>query len=206
MEKAQNEKKELRERTKALLQDIGASLKHLRKESGYGNSVAFAIQKGIPEGSYGKHEAGSENITMDSLVSYMEAHGLTNEDVFNTDFLTLGKGDQDNPILSKLVNNIADQVRHQVSLLNNIAFANTFSDQDARDLRRILKEGEHHSSRQKLVKSIGLSSKTKRSERLINFLLKADWLAMTLPDKANSSKQNYYTTEAGKKVLRVTEG
>jgi ATP-dependent DNA helicase RecG len=45
------------------------------------------------------------------------------------------------------------------------------------------------------------SDRTKFKQTILEPLLEAGWLAMTHPDKPNSSKQKYVTTLQGKEIL-----
>lgn len=193
--------KHLRKRTSQLLKILGKAFRTLRKNSGYGNSTAFAIAKDLPEGSYGKHEAGSENITLDSIVGIIEAYGLTDEDVFNKDFLALGRTDEENALTEKSINHMVDQLRHQVKLVSNEAKAYSFDDNDIKDLHNMLVAGWSPSSKRDLFKKIGLNSKTPRFESIMDLLKEAGWMTMTNVGNPNDPGQKYYTTQAGKDAL-----
>lgn len=199
--------KHLRERTYKLLKVLGQAFKHLRKNSGHGNSSSFALAKGLPEGSYGKHEAGSENITLDSIVGIIEAHGLKDEDVFNKDFLALGRSDEENALAEKSINHLVDQLRHQVKLVSNEANAYGFDDNDIKDMHNILVAGWSPLSKRELFKKIGLSSKTPRFEKILDFLKgdAAGWMTMTNLANPNDPGQRYYTTQTGKDALAAHE-
>ncbi|TJZ60517.1 hypothetical protein FAZ15_10990 [Sphingobacterium olei] len=198
-------RKILRPRTVKLLKTLGQAFKSLRKKSGYGNSTAFAIAKDLPEGSYGKHEAGSENITLDSIVGIIEANGLANDDIFNKDFLALGEAGDENMLTEKSVNHLIDQLRYQVKLVSNEAKAYSFDDNDIKDMHNMLITGWSPASKRELFKKIGLNSKTPRFEDILDFLKKAKWMTMTNPDNLNDPGQQYYTTEVGKKALAANE-
>lgn len=198
-------KKPINKRTKLLLIKIGAAFKRLRKNAGYGNSTEFAISRGIPEGSYGKHEAGVENITLDSLVASMLAHGLSEEDIFNKDFLALGDTSEENIILKNSEGTIINQVRTQVKIASSEEIANQFDDSDILDLHKIMIATSTPSFRKQLLKTIGLKSKTPRFERILTFAINAKWLAQTHPDSPNHPLQKYYTSEIGRTVLRLSQ-
>jgi len=46
-------------------------------------------------------------------------------------------------------------------------------------------------------------NRTKFRTKYIKPLIGVGWLTMTIPDKPQSSKQRYITTEAGKEVLKA---
>jgi ATP-dependent DNA helicase RecG len=48
-------------------------------------------------------------------------------------------------------------------------------------------------------------NRTKFRAKYIKPLIDAGWLAMTIPDKPQSSKQRYLTTEAGKIALKEVQ-
>lgn len=197
--------KALRARTYQLLKILGKAFKNLRKRKGYGNSITFAIAKNLSEGSYGKHEAGSENITLDSIVGIIEAHGLTEAEVFNKDFLALGRSDEENALTQKSINHLIDQLRHQVKLASNEAKAYSFDDDDIKDLHNMLVAGWSPISKRELFKKVGLNSKTPRFENLLEFLKGAKWVTMTNLKNLNDPGQKYYTTQAGKDALAASE-
>lgn len=197
--------KSLRPKTYQLLKILGKAFKNLRKREGYGNSTAFAIAKNLPEGSYGKHEAGSENITLDSIVGIIEAHGLTEEDMFNKDFLALGRSDGENVLTKKSINHLVDQLRNQVKLVSNEARAYSFDDDDIKDMHNMLITGWSPTSKRELFKKVGLNSKTPRFENILEFLKEAGWMIMTNLKNLNDPGQKYYTTQAGKDALAAYE-
>lgn len=198
-------KQPIKKRTKKLLSNIGSSFRYLRKQAGYGNSTDFAIDKGIPEGSYGKHEAGIENMTIGSLVSNMIAHGLKDEDVFNKNFLELGSSKTSESLEIKVFATLAHQVRTQLKKSSENSEGDYFDDKDYLDIHKMLIEGKKTTSKTNLFKSIQLKSKTKRFENLLNLLISIKWIAMTHPENLNHPGQKYYTTEAGKEVLRLRQ-
>lgn len=61
---------------------VGAKLKRIRKELGYGNSDDFAYDHGINRSQYGKYEAGSQDLRLSTLVRILNAMGLTLEEFF----------------------------------------------------------------------------------------------------------------------------
>jgi len=198
-------KKPINKRTKLLLIKIGAAFKRLRKNAGYGNSTEFAISRGIPEGSYGKHEAGIENITLDSLVTSMLAHGLSEEDIFNKDFLALGSSSEENIVIKNSEDVIINQVRTQVKLASTNEVANQFDDSDIMDLHKIIITTLTPALKKQLIKTIGLKSKTPRFEKILTFAINNKWLIQTFPDNPNHPLQKYYTSEIGKKILRISQ-
>lgn len=200
----EQKKETIKKRKKGLLINIGNSFKHLRKLAGYGNSTAFAIDRGIPEGSYGKHEAGIENMTIESLVSYMVAHGLKNEDVFNKQFLQLGHSKDSEELKIKISNTFAHQVRLQLKIYTKDPKEQYLDDKDCADIRKILITGKKEASKTNLFKSINLKSKTTRFEHLISILIQAGMLTMTFPKNPNHPQQKYYTTELGKNLLQLS--
>ena len=52
-----------------------------------------------------------------------------------------------------------------------------------------------------LMASVGRSNRTKFRDQVLNPLLKAGLLTMTVPDKPRSSQQKYRLTEKGKTLL-----
>jgi transcriptional regulator with XRE-family HTH domain len=183
------------------LRKIGGAFKALRKEQGFGNSVTFAISKNISESQYGKYEAGSENMTIESLLDTAELFGLTDEDVFNPKFLDLVKGN--NSLSDKSRNILITQVRHQVDLLLGEQKANEFDNDDIERIYTIIASCCVQLSKKQIIKKLGLKSKTPNLESLMQFTIGAQWLAMTYPNAPNRHDQKYYTTEKGKGVLKI---
>ena len=52
-----------------------------------------------------------------------------------------------------------------------------------------------------ILEKFNWKDRTKFKRKYINQLLQESFLAMTIPEKPNSSKQKYYTTEKGKEFL-----
>lgn len=58
-------------------------------------------------------------------------------------------------------------------------------------------------SRDEIFEKIGLYKNTKNFKYHIKPLIDAGWLQLTLPDKLTSRDQQYYTTDLGKKLLKI---
>lgn len=144
---------------------------------------------------------------MDSIVGIIEANGLKDEDVFNKDFLALGRSDEENALAEKSINHLVDQLRHPVKLVSDEANAYTFDDIDIKDMHNILVAGWSPLSKRELFKKVGLNSKTPRFEKILDFL-KGDttgWMTMTNLANPNDPGQKYYTTQAGKDALAAND-
>lgn len=72
----------IEENSKELQKKIGLKLKKIRKDLGYGNSDAFAYDKGLNRAQYGKYESGSQDMRISSLKKVINAMGLTFEQFF----------------------------------------------------------------------------------------------------------------------------
>jgi len=107
---------------------------------------------------------------LDSIVGIIEAYGLTDEDVFNKDFLALGRSDEENALTEKSITHLIDQLRHQVKLVSNEARSYSFDDDDIKDMHNILVAGWSPLSKRELLKKVGLNSKTPRFENMLDFL------------------------------------
>jgi transcriptional regulator with XRE-family HTH domain len=76
----------LRQDPEALRKNIGAKLKKIRKELGYGNGDDFAYAAEINRSQYGKYEAGSQDIRLSTLLKIVNSMDLTLEEFFSKDF------------------------------------------------------------------------------------------------------------------------
>jgi len=184
-----------------LIKVLGNAFQKLRKNAGYTSYEKFANAKGLNRGMYGRYEAGSVEMKVTTLLDNANAHGLTDEDVFNKDFLALGRSDEENSLLEKSLNHLIDQLRHQVKLVSNEVKAYSFDDDDIKDMHNLLVAGWSPLSKRELFKKIGLNSKTPRFENIMEFLKAAGWMTMTNLENPNDPGQKYYTTKAGKDAL-----
>ncbi len=66
--------------------------------------------------------------------------------------------------------------------------------------RTIIKGLEVPKKRAEILKGVGLSNNTINHEKYIGPLLRAGWIEMTIPEKPNSSKQQYKLTAEGQKI------
>jgi len=183
-----------------LLRRIGNAFKRQRKGLGYSSSIAFAVSKNISETQYGKYEAGSENMTIETFLNTADLLGLSEEDIFNPNFLALSNND--NSLIEKSKSHLINQVRYQVTLLRGEKKANEFSNDDLERLYIIIASCNIQLSKKQIIKKLGLKSKTPNLENLIKFAISSEWISMTNPEKPNSSNQKYYTTEKGKEILK----
>jgi len=71
----------------------------------------------------------------------------------------------------------------------------------SRDQVQLLEFSRESRSIADLMGRLGRSNRTKFREKHLKPLLEVGWLAMTIPDKPRSSKQQYVTTAAGKEAL-----
>ena len=69
----------------------------------------------------------------------------------------------------------------------------------------VLSAAESPKSRSELQDAAGLKDRKHLRIAVLEPLLEAGWLEMTIPDKPRSSKQRYRTTEAGKRALAQAE-
>ena len=149
---------------------IGNAFQKLRKNAGYTSYEKFANAKKLNRGMYGRYEAGSVGMKVTTLLDNAAAHGLKDEDVFNKDFLALGRSDEENALAEKSTNHLIDQLRHQVKLVSDEAKAYSFDDDDIKDMHNILVAGWSPLSKRELLKKVGLNSKTPRFENMLDFL------------------------------------
>ncbi len=70
-------------------------------------------------------------------------------------------------------------------------------------MRKVLKYCLEPKSRDKIFEEIGLHKNTKNFKKHIKPLIDADWIQLTLPQKLTSRDQKYYTTDLGKRLLRI---
>lgn len=188
-----------------LKKTIGNAFQKLRKNAGYSSSEKFANTKDLNRGMYSRYEAGSVDMKITTLLDTAIAHGLSEEDIFNKDFLALGDTSEENIILKNSEGTIINQVRTQVKIASSEEIANQFDDSDILDLHKIMIATSTPSFRKQLLKTIGLKSKTPRFERILTFAINAKWLAQTHPDSPNHPLQKYYTSEIGRTVLRLSQ-
>ncbi|MFC3197115.1 hypothetical protein ACFOET_05795 [Parapedobacter deserti] len=207
MENKSTEKKKKQENPQhyKLRKAIGNAFQKLRKNAGYTSSEKFANAKKLNRGMYGRYEAGSVGMKITTLLDNAVAHGLTDEDVFNKDFLALGRSDEENALTEKSINHLVDQLRHQVKLVSSEAKAYSLDDNDIKDLHNMLVAGWSPLSKRELFKKIGLNSKTPRFENILEILKGAGWMTMTNLKNLNDPGQKYYTTQVGKDALAAYE-
>jgi transcriptional regulator with XRE-family HTH domain len=186
----------------SFLKALGVFLQRSRKDAGYKNANSFANVIGMSESQYRLYERGQANIKIKSLLAILRGlnkpfnvvfnfnnesnSSLSNQDVFLTDL------DQEN------------QVRNQVIKSNGVEFERTLTTDDVRRLIKILISCLRPLKKSNLLKVVGLSSKTAKFTTLFNLLINNNWIAMRFPDQLKSPNQVYFTTEAGKKVLKLT--
>lgn len=72
----------IRQDPDSILLKIGAKLRKLRREKGYGNGDDFAYDHDINRSQYGKYEAGAQDMRLSSLVKTINLMGLTIEEFF----------------------------------------------------------------------------------------------------------------------------
>ena len=75
----------------------------------------------------------------------------------------------------------------------------------SRDQAGVLRKCLQPSSIKELMATAGRTNRTKFRDQVLNPLLEAGWVEMTLPDKPTSPKQQYRLTAAGKDALTAKE-
>lgn len=61
----------------------------------------------------------------------------------------------------------------------------------------------HPKPRRILLENIGLTNHTKNKEKIIDPLLKVEWIAYTIPENPRNRNQRYKLTESGKRLLAL---
>ena len=63
----------------------------------------------------------------------------------------------------------------------------------------------HPQKREAIQAHLGLQDREHFRKTILNPMVEEELLALTVPDKPNSPKQHYVTTEKGKQVLKASE-
>jgi len=114
-----------------------------------------------------------------------------------------------------------DQVRGHVEMLESALNINSLSeldqliyglgndnwdqvrDQVDQEIWQILAYCQEARSRKEILNHIGLTNKSTNFKRHIEPIVVQNWIGMTIPEKPQSSKQQYMLSEKGKKLVEL---
>jgi transcriptional regulator with XRE-family HTH domain len=68
------------------LKVLGARLREMRKQAGYGNADIFAYEKGIDRSQWGRYERGEADLQYTTLLKILDALGVTPAEFFKKGF------------------------------------------------------------------------------------------------------------------------
>ena len=177
-----------------------SSLKEGREISPYGSPLVYSSRVDVDISTIYKIERGEINITLSRFYTLLRGQGKSHEQIlemFNTD-----THDKEKAIISisdKDITYVITQMSNEIDkqILKNLR------NEDIQRLITILIIGTNKTKKNDFVKQVGLGSKSKNFNLVFGIALKNNWIAMLYPESPRRHDQKYYTTEAGKAVLRL---
>ena len=183
------------------LKTLGDFIREKRKSRGHKSAETFANSIDMDEDQLRKYERGEIPMTLKTLHKIFKGLREGNENI------TEQLANLSEPLLEKSDKPLsAEQVTHvknQVKKLNGNEILNTLRDEDIQRLGKILIIGFTTVPKNIFVQKVGLFSRSKNFNIVFSTALKNNWIAMLYPESPRRHDQKYYTTEAGKKVLRL---
>lgn len=185
------------------LKQLGAFMKRMRIAAGFPTIRSFVDTVDMSYSQYQGYEAG-KNITIKTLKRIFSEFNLQIEDWLKIDIFELNIEDPEiiEGIRSARINQVIEQVRHIDGKAEMLSLRPI-------DVQRYIDILIHcHTSRNRsyiLDKVVKLDDTHNTFRRVAGKLLDYGWLDYTDKDSKNSPVQAYYTTEAGKAVLRLTK-
>lgn len=183
------------------LKQLGKFIRRMRKAAGFPTIRSFVDTIDMSYSQYQGYEAG-KNITIKVLKFILSQLNLKVENWLNTDIFNIDLNDPkvtDN-LKEVRIKQVIDQVK-KIETTNDILNIRTIEIQRYID---ILINCHIPRKRSYILKQIiKLDDTYNTFIRVAGKLIEYGWLDYTDKKNKNSPSQSYYTTEAGKKVLRL---
>lgn len=188
---------------KKFLIELGTFIRSRRKAIGHNSATTFANSINMDPDQLRKYERGEIPMTLKTLNKILKGLRTPGERLLKqlSDFQETTA-----PTKSQLLTEeAASHVRLQVEANNGHDVASKLRPEDVQRIGRILIAAFNLVSKNEVVKKVGLSSKSKNFNAVFSIVLNNEWIAMLYPESPKRHDQKYYTTEAGKKILRLAD-
>lgn len=186
---------------KKFLIELGTFIRSRRKAIGYNSATTFANSIDMDPDQLRKYERGEIPMTLKTLNKILKGLRTPAERLLKqlADFQETTASNKNQPLTEET----ASHVRLQVESINGYEVASKLRPEDVQRIGRILIAAFNLVSKNEVVKKVGLSSKSKNFNAAFSIALNNEWIAMLYPESPKRHDQKYYTTEAGKRVLRL---
>lgn len=203
MPENKNNKQETKEEIefKKFLKELGVFIRMKRKALGYKSAEPFANSIDMDPDQLRKYERGEIPMNLTTLHRILKGLKTSGEDTIKhlANFQEVTTTTKNQPLTEEA----ETYVRLQVKTLNGSETETTLRPEDIQRIGGILIAAFNLSKKNEIVKKVGLSSKSKNFNTVFDIALTNKWIAMQYPESPKRHDQKYYTTEAGKKVLRL---
>lgn len=188
---------------KKFLIELGTFIRSRRKAIGYNSATTFANSIDMDPDQLRKYERGEIPMTLKTLNKILKGLRTPAERLLKqlADFQETTASNKNQPLTEEA----ASHVRLQVEAINGHDIASKLRPEDVQRIGRILIAAFNLVSKNEVVKKVGLSSKSKNFNAAFSIALNNEWIAMLYPESPKRHDQKYYTTEAGKRVLRLAD-
>ncbi len=184
------------------LKQLGAFLKRMRIASGFPTIRAFVDTIDMSYSQYQGYEKG-KNITVVILKRIFSEFNLQVEDWLKIDIFNIDTNDPE--VIEKIRTARLNQVTEQVRIIDSEKAALLLRPVDVQRYVDILIHCHIPKSRSYILdKLVRLDDTHNTFQRVAGKLIMYGWLDYTNKESKNSPAQAYYTTEAGKKALQLT--
>ncbi|WP_164126592.1 helix-turn-helix domain-containing protein [Sphingobacterium luzhongxinii] len=196
--------KNLADSFKKFIKALGDILRLRRTSLGFKTIEPFANLVDINISTIGKYERGDENITIKRLYTLLRACGKSHEDIVKM-FETFMSNSTSMPN-TPLSDESEQQLRLQVEAGLGTEVAKVLKSDHINRIYLMLAYCDDKKTRKTdLKKFFNLDSYTKHFNLCLKIADDMGWINMTYPEKPNAKNQSYYTTEAGKEILRLKQ-
>lgn len=176
---------------------IGGFLKELKLTEGRGTGLPIIHSSMEENGSPPPIFETDENNTY--FLCILPVHPLTNSILGQEDDLSRG---EDKVFTISNLHEIGVYLRSQ-KILNRDQVEPKLLELLESIYLKILIYCEQPQSRSSILENIALYNNSRNFDNYIKPLIRVAWLNQTIPDKPTSKNQKYYTTDLGKKLLKV---
>lgn len=196
--------KSLEKDIKKLQKKLGELLKQEREKSIHGEIKSYTALVDIDKSTIYAGERGESNFTVSRLYTLLRGNGQTHEEIIQAfTFLITGLHKYSE---FSLPSETEQQLRLQVETKLGTKVAKALKSDHINRIYLMLAYCDDKKIRKTdLKKFFDLDSYTKHFNHCLKIADDMDWINMTYPEKPNAKNQSYYTTEAGKEVLRLKQ-